>query len=159
MRKYKIDQSESIQFSGHTLYRIVALKKICGGCPVTKGDKGGWVESESNLSQEGTCWIHHECKVFDGAVVKESARIFDNVSVSDKAIICGNAFASGGVSGRAKIFGDATISENSRISDDAIVFGNAHVGGRSNVYGYSWILGNANIENEECVDVLINGNS
>lgn len=81
MKRYKIDKGESCIFDGHTLYRIVALKKICGGRHVSGGDKGGWVEEESSLSQDGTCWIHYECKVFDGAVVKEGARIFDNVKV------------------------------------------------------------------------------
>ena len=48
---------ESKKVCGHTVYRIRALKKFRSeSCYawVYVGDLGGWVESEANLSQEGT---------------------------------------------------------------------------------------------------------
>ena len=49
--KYKLTE-ESINYCGKTLYRIEALKDFAN---VKKGDKGGYVEKEDNLSQEGDC--------------------------------------------------------------------------------------------------------
>ena len=44
---------------GTVLHRIKALRQIplTGGPVVKKGDIGGWVESESNLSQDGEAWV------------------------------------------------------------------------------------------------------
>ena len=46
-KKYKLTK-ESINRWGKTLYRIEALKDFGN---VKKGDKGGYIESEVNLSQ------------------------------------------------------------------------------------------------------------
>lgn len=43
------------------LYRIQALKKFA---IVKAGDKGGFIEKESNLSQDGNCWIYDNAKVY-----------------------------------------------------------------------------------------------
>ena len=43
-KKYKLTE-ESISFNGKTLYRIEALKDFAD---VKKGEKGGFIESESN---------------------------------------------------------------------------------------------------------------
>ena len=47
--KYKLTE-ESISYFGKTLYRIEALKDFAN---VKKGDKGGYIEKEDNLSQRG----------------------------------------------------------------------------------------------------------
>jgi hypothetical protein len=52
--KYKLTD-EKLSWYGRKLYRIQALKDFGY---VKAGDFGGWVESESNLSQEGDCWIY-----------------------------------------------------------------------------------------------------
>lgn len=49
MMKYKLTE-ETLEFNGRTLYRIEALKNFGF---VRTGDKGGWIESENNLSQAG----------------------------------------------------------------------------------------------------------
>ena len=55
MRKYKLtDETITIVRNGKeiTLHRIEALRDLA----IAKtGDKGGYVESEANLSHEGTC--------------------------------------------------------------------------------------------------------
>lgn len=51
--------------------RIRALQNFgnrATGRAVQKGDFGGWVQSEDNLSQEGTCWL------FDDAIGCENSR-------------------------------------------------------------------------------------
>ena len=63
-KKYELT-NESIELtkddeSKVTLYRIKALKDFCD---VKEGELGGWVESEDNLSQEGTCWVYEDAEV------------------------------------------------------------------------------------------------
>ena len=45
------------------LYRIEALKDFGN---VKKGDKGGWIEKEANLSQDGDCWVYGDAEVYEG---------------------------------------------------------------------------------------------
>ena len=78
---------ETIKYDGKTLYRIRALKDFGN---VTKGDLGGFIEKESNLSQEDNCWIYNNAKVYDSASVFNNARIFDNAVIRNNAEIYGN---------------------------------------------------------------------
>lgn len=48
-RKYHLDLDDSIEYKGHTLCRIIADKDFDD---VKTGRKGGYVESENNLSQD-----------------------------------------------------------------------------------------------------------
>ena len=52
-----------------TLYQIRSLIDftLINGYYVSNGDLGGWLEKESNLSQEGLCWIYDNCYMFDDA--------------------------------------------------------------------------------------------
>lgn len=140
-KKYMLDPTDSIQFRGKTLYRIIALNEIMlkyKGYPYNKvleGDKGGYVESEANLSHEGSCWILDDAKVLDNAVVsgdavvEHKARVFGNARVEDNATI----------SGRAKVYGKAEIRGFSNIS------GKASVSGWSVILRYSNISDNATV--------------
>ena len=64
-KKYTLT-NDSIVVDGKTLYRIKALRSFSN---VNKGDIGGYVESESNLSHNGNCWVSGYAKVFGNAVV------------------------------------------------------------------------------------------
>lgn len=55
-KKYKLTD-ETIQVGGHTLHRIEALTDFSNA---HKGEKGGFVESEDNLSQSNDCWVYDE---------------------------------------------------------------------------------------------------
>ena len=48
-KKYKLTE-ESISYNGKTLYRIESVRDFG---TIKKGDKGGFIESERNLSHEG----------------------------------------------------------------------------------------------------------
>jgi hypothetical protein len=50
------------------LYQIQAM--INFGC-VKAGDLGGWIASEANLSQDGTCWVYGDACVSGDARVSE----------------------------------------------------------------------------------------
>jgi hypothetical protein len=64
-KKYELT-SESIEHAGVTLYRIKALRDFGR---VKKGDLGGYVEKEANLSHEGDCWVGGIAKVYNEACV------------------------------------------------------------------------------------------
>ena len=72
MKKYKLTD-ETMHIYGRTLYRIEAVKEFAD---VKKGDKGGWIESENNLSQDGNCWIYDNAKVYD-----DDARVMGNACI------------------------------------------------------------------------------
>ena len=69
--KYKLTEETKV-VNGHTLHRIVCVTAFAS---VSVGDIGGWVESESNLSQYGNAWVYGNAKVYgntDFIVLKNS---------------------------------------------------------------------------------------
>lgn len=64
-KKYKLTNN-TIHHYGKTLYQIELLKDCVIG---KKGDLGGYVESEDNLSQEGNAWVGGNAKVFGNGIV------------------------------------------------------------------------------------------
>ena len=131
-KKYELTE-ESIEFNGHKLYRIKAIKDFG---PVDAGQLGGYIQSEENLSYDGYCWVY------------QSARVYEN------ARVCGNA----SVSGKSHVYGDAEVSDGAWVSGKSHVFGNAKVYGRTKVcgnaqvcmdtglLGCTWVCGNANAQ-------------
>jgi carbonic anhydrase/acetyltransferase-like protein (isoleucine patch superfamily) len=119
--KFKLTK-ETKQLFGKTLYRIEALKDFA---LILKGDKGGWVEKETNLSVSGNAWVFG------------NARVYGNAEVYGDAEVSGNAWVSGNarVYGDAEVFGNAWVSGNARVYGDAEVFGNAWVYGNAEVFG------------------------
>ena len=81
MKKYELTD-ETIEVYGTALNRIKALKDFGN---VKKGELGGYVESERNLSQEGNCWV------YDNARVYSNAKVFGNAEVCGNAEVFGNA--------------------------------------------------------------------
>ena len=74
-KKYKLT-GETIEHDGHTLHRIKALKDFL---TVKKGDLGGWIENEYNLSQESDCWVFNEAKVYGNARISRDSYIYNKV--------------------------------------------------------------------------------
>lgn len=74
--KYKLIPEE-----GTRLLRIVALRAI-PRYEVKVGDKGGLVQSEANLAQDGDCWVTGEAHVFGQARVSGEARVSGQAHVS-----------------------------------------------------------------------------
>lgn len=152
-KKYKLT-GETISFDGAKLYRIEALKDFYD---VKKGDKGGWVEHEGNLSQLGNCWVYHNAIVMDNAVVKGDAKVMDHAKISGDAIVDDNAR----VYDRAKVYGSAIVNENARIIGYALIRENAHVCGCARVYDNAQICGSAQVcgESEVYNDTIIRGDA
>lgn len=71
MNKYKFTE-ETKNLGGRTLHQIVAVTDFGD---VRVGDLGGWIEKESNLSQEGGCWISDDARIYDDAQIYGNAQI------------------------------------------------------------------------------------
>ena len=115
MKKYELT-SETKVINGVELHRIKALESFGR---VEKGELGGWIESEKNLSQDGDAWV------FDNATVRGNAKVRGNATVDGNAAVGGNAIVSDNaiVSGNATISGYATINGNATINGDATISG------------------------------------
>ena len=120
MKKYELT-TECKEFLGRKLYRIKALTSFSD---VKKGDLGGWIAKEENLSQEGNAWVCDNATVFGDATVCDNAMVFGN------ATVCGNAW----------------VCDNARVYGDAMVYGDARVYGDATVYGNATVCGNAEIK-------------
>ena len=150
-KKYKLTD-ETIEFYGTKLYRIEALRDFSN---VKKGDKGGFVKSEINLSHNGNCWVYDDAKVYDDATVCGNARVLDNVEVYGNAEILDNAFIfnNAKVYDKAGVFNNAKVYGNAKVFDDVDVCGNAKVYDNAEVSGYTRICGDAEIKND--IDYIV----
>ena len=121
--KYKLTKNKKT-IGDVTVYQIEALKDFLN---VKKGDLGGWIEKESNLSQQGDCWVSCRARVYDNAIVSDNAWVFGNAQVSGCAWVSGNArvFGNARVSGNVMVYGDAWVSGNARVYGRAMVCDNA----------------------------------
>ena len=150
--KYKLTD-ETIEFNGVTLHRIEALKDFGR---VMKGDKGGFVQSERNLSHLGNCWI------FDDSKAIGNSHVYQNAVLSGNSIICDNAFATGfsWIFSRSIVCEKALISDNARIYRNSVVCGNSFVAGDSWVTDFSRVEGKSEVAgNAEIRDALIKKSS
>lgn len=110
--KYKLIDNKK-EYYGITLYQIQALIDI-PAFGIKAGDLGGYIEKESNLSQDGSAWVS------------------GNAYVSGKARICGDAHIYGNarIYGNAWVYGSAWIYGNAWVHGDARVCGNARIGSK-----------------------------
>ena len=158
-KKY-ILTDETMEFNGHILHRIKAIKDFS---IVKKGEFGGWIESEANLSQEGECWVHDNAKVYDKAKVYGNAIVRDDCIVHCNAKVYGNAVLNNDVDvyNNARIYGhvwlygiilvhgNAKVYGNANVHDRAVVCGNAKVYGDAEVFGFATICGDAKIKSNK----------
>ena len=129
-KKYELVKDDGIIIGSSWLYRIRALKHIQISANlymanIKPGDLGGYVESEDNLSHEGTCWVNDDAKVYGKAFVYENACITGNASVFGHAKVYGNAF----------IGGKSIVRDSAMIHEDAHITGHALICDLVEVYG------------------------
>ena len=77
-KKYELLRDDSIIENNTELYRIRALRSFGD---VKKGDLGGYIESESNLSHEGNCWVYDDAYIYKGLRVSGEAQVFKDYKV------------------------------------------------------------------------------
>jgi len=80
-KKYTLTD-DTVVVNGKILYRIKALRSFSD---VDRGDLGGYIESESNLSHNGKCWLFDNAWVYGNAVVTGNDRVSGYAEVSEYA--------------------------------------------------------------------------
>ena len=173
MKKFELITNDWVMMDKTKLFRIRALREFGN---VKAGDLGGYIEKESNLSQEGKCWAYDKSFIFgnatvkdnavvcDNAQIRDNACISDNVIVGDKAFIADNACISDDVTirGNARIYSHVCISGHIFIGDCASISGYANIKGHGNGFigGNTLISGNACIDGDVyMISAWINGNA
>lgn len=131
-KKYELTNEMRELPGGTTVYRIKALRNFAD---VKKGQLGGFVESDYNISHTGDAWAHHDTMILG------RARVVGNAQIYDSAI----------VKGHARVKGCATISGVSIISESAEVYGNASVKGGAKVCGRARVLGFASVDEQATI--------
>ncbi|HHV3535814.1 hypothetical protein ACMG7P_08600 [Streptococcus agalactiae] len=93
MKKYELLKDDTIEVAGKTLFRIKALISFKD---IRKGEIGGYVEAERNLSQSDNAWVTGNAWVCDDACVTGNARVSDNawVETSNDYIVFKNNWSS-----------------------------------------------------------------
>ena len=129
MKKYEFTGEVKVGL-GVTLHRIRAA--VSFGI-VVKGELGGWIEKEDNLSQNGNAWVFGNAEVCGNAKVFGNAEVCGNAKVFGDALVCGNA----------KVCGNAEVYDNAEVHGNAWVCGNADVCGNAEVCGNAKVYGNA----------------
>lgn len=121
------------------LHRIRALKQV--NEQVGEGMLGGYVQTEDNLSQDGTCWIHDQAVACEGAAVTQDARMYDGTMARDSALVSGNMrmFECSRAEGHSCLL-SGELKENARAAGEAVINRagtgmSPLIGRNSNVYG------------------------
>ena len=146
-KKYELtSETKKVNICSGTyiVHRIKALKDFGD---VKKGDLGGWVEKESNLSQEGNCWIYDNAMVYENAKVQDNAKVFDNVCACDNSLVKDNAEVHGDdvyLNGTAIIHDYAKVLKGEDISVN--IGGHAIVDCYGSLMGCGEISGNAQVK-------------
>ena len=166
-------------FVGHQIAKIIYEEKVITDVQytvgkdgkVTKGDeikrkilvekmgeKGGWIEQTSNLSQDGKCWVEINGIVCGNGfvcddVILSSGEVGENAKVGGKAKIGGSVGIGGNayVYGKAQIFGNARIAVSGtarvegKVAGSAVVDGSAYVGEKATISGKARVTGNSKV--------------
>ena len=145
-RKYKLTKKSKIVL-GIRVYQIEALKDFY---LIKKGDLGGWIEKESNLSHDGVCWIHDNACAIGSSIVSCCANMQGDSMLFDSAKLYG----------RANLLGNAKVSCNAKVYGSAFICGNSKIYGLAEVCGGTWVGDDASIFNLARVNVTerIRGN-
>ena len=88
MKKYELLVDDTITFFGVQLFRIKALISFSG---IEKGEVGGYIASEKNLSQYGDAWVYGNARVYGNAEVYDNAEVYGDADY----IVFKNTWSSG----------------------------------------------------------------
>lgn len=133
-----------VTHGGTKRYRIKATASFSN---VKKGQVGGFVDSELNLSQKGNCWIYDDAIVFEHGYVGGDAKVMDSAMVYDNAEVSGSAI----VQDEAEVYGNAVVTDQANVYQWAKVSDKAFVGNKSQVYGNARVYGEAKVTGKASV--------
>lgn len=136
-KKYKLTKIITRLPCGTILHRIQALRDIREG--VKKGDFGGWVQTEDNLAQRGTCWIYAEAKCYHYGKVMKKAILYDHAVVYDNAML----------TDEAKVGGTTIMRGNTVIGEDHWEYGSHDYNCHDFSPDYSWAHGDESVHEKQ----------
>ena len=93
MKKYEFTGEVKLHL-GRTLHRIRAC--VSFGI-VSKGDEGGWIEKEENLSHNGDAWVDGNACVYGNACVDGNNRLLTVGAIGSREDTTTFCYAKGGV--------------------------------------------------------------
>ena len=111
MKKFELTAEFVTNVFGKKLFRIKALVAFGN---VVKGELGGFIEKEDNLSHDGDAWVYGDAQIAGDAQVSGNAQVSGDAWVYGNARISGDAW----VYGNAWVYGDAQVSGNAQVSGD-----------------------------------------
>ena len=137
MEKYEIlmDKENTIEWKGHTLHRIRALRDFGD---IRKGDIGGFVENENNLSHKGNCWIYDDAKAMDDSIMYDNSRICDKSELHDDSRMYNYT----------RMYDYSELHNNSIMNDDSEMHDISKMYGNSIMYDYSEMYGDSELNNQ-----------
>lgn len=139
MNKYRLsDETRLWQWKNGETTHATTLRQIIATADfndVTVGTRGGWIDDERALAQDGDCWIYDENSVvFAGAVVSGNARLTLPCIISHNAHIGDSCWLDG-----AEVSHGARISDNVTIQQSC-VRGECHISGDARVLHHSVVI-------------------
>lgn len=146
-KKYELVKDDKIEFNGHTLYRIKALKDI--NEYIKKGNLGGYIEKEENLSQEDECFVYGNAKVYGDSELSGCATAMENAVVRDIKSDCA-AFEGNSIviaDGQFTINGEVTFSGDVKVLAN---FGKEYTFGDGSFFTGDYVV---QLEEENVIDV------
>ena len=136
-KKYEMlmDEENTIEWKGHTLHRIRALRDFGD---IRKGDIGGFVENENNLSHKGNCWIYDDAKAMDNSIMYDNSRICDKSELHDDSRMYNYT----------RMYDYSELHNNSIMNDDSEMHDISKMYGNSIMYDYSEMYGDSELNNK-----------
>jgi len=142
IKKYELTNRKMTLKKGVVLHRIKALRDFAS---VRRGDLGGWLQSEANLSTDyNLAWISGNAIAYGEARIEGDAWLSGNARVYGNAVLCEQA----NVEGNAMVYGNATVSDCAKVGENARVFSSAHISGNAKVRGSARVHGEAKVSGE-----------
>jgi hypothetical protein len=116
--KYKLNPTRKTLSNNTPIFQIEALKDFND---VKKGDLGGFVQSEQNLSQTGNCWAYDNAWVINGGQLLDNAVAKNNSFISQNGIVKNSAV----ITEFAEVGGKAIVGGDTIVRGEVIVAGDA----------------------------------
>ena len=143
-KKFELTEKYVVNELGTKLYQIKCTKTFEYA---KKGELGGYIEREVNLSQGGNAWVSGDVQVYGNARVSGDAWVSGDAQVYGNARVSGDAW----VSGDAQVYGDARVSGDAQVSGNACLKSNAdHCGfdcfGSSNRHTHAYLTSDNAVE-------------
>lgn len=110
MSKKYVFTKDTIVHEGVVLHRIKAIRDI--GTMAEKGTLGGYIEKESNLSQEDDCWVDRDSKVLGNVQIQNYVRIYNSTIHGSICIKDGTLIMNSVINGDGTIDGSGCIEQS-----------------------------------------------